>query len=119
MAELIEQENDHIDYIELPVEDIERAKQFFGGVFGWTFTDFGEDYCEFCDGRIKGGFARSDGVTTGGALIVLYHDDLDDAQNRILAGGGTVTKDTFSFPGGERFQFADPEGHEWAVWRTT
>ena len=41
---LISQENFKIDYVELPVTDIERAKTFFGGAFGWTFTDFGENY---------------------------------------------------------------------------
>lgn len=119
MSDLIEQQNDRIDYVELPVTDIERAKQFFGGVFGWTFVDYSDEYCEFCDGRIKGGFALSDQVTVGGPLIVLYHDDLASAQNRILAAGGAITKDLFQFPGGERFQFTDPQGHEWAVWRTT
>ena len=119
MSGVIDQLNDHIDYVEIPVSDIERAKQFFGGAFGWSFTDYGEEYCEFSDGRIKGGFALTDTVAKGGALIVLYHDDLADAQNRVLAAGGTITKDLFSFPGGERFQFSDPEGHEWAVWRKT
>ena len=114
---LISQENFKIDYVELPVTDIERTKTFFGGAFGWTFTDFGENYCEFCDGRIKGGFARVDEVSFGGPMVVLYHDDLPEAQNRILAAGGTIIKETFSFPGGERFEFSDLEGHVWAVWR--
>ncbi len=113
------QQNDCIDYVELPVSDIERAKQFFGGVFGWKFNGFGDEYCEFSDGRMKGGFALSDTVTPGGALIVLYHNDLEVAKNKVLAGGGNISKDIFQFPGGERFQFTDPEGHEWAVWRKT
>ncbi|MEM9279380.1 MAG: VOC family protein, partial [Pseudomonadota bacterium] len=62
MPELNTQENDCIDYIELNVADIERAKQFYGGVFGWTFTDYGETYCEFSDGRMKGGFNTHDPV---------------------------------------------------------
>ena len=32
-----------IDYIEFPVTDVARAKQFYGAVFGWTFEDYGPD----------------------------------------------------------------------------
>ena len=32
------------------------------------------------------------------------------------AAGGTIVKDIFSFPGGRRFQFTDPDGYELAVW---
>ena len=68
----------HIDYIEFNVGDIARSKDFYSKAFGWTFTDYGPDYCEFSDGRMKGGFDASGAVTTGGPLIVLYHADLVD-----------------------------------------
>ena len=58
-----------------------------------------------------------DPVTLGGPLIVLYHGDLETAQDKILTAGGTITKEIFGFPGGERFQFTDPDGYELAVWR--
>ena len=45
-----------IDYIELNVTDIARSKAFYGSAFGWTFKDYGPDYCEFGDGRLTGGF---------------------------------------------------------------
>lgn len=41
-----------IDYVEFNVTDIGRAKAFYGDAFGWTFTDYGEAYCEFQDGRL-------------------------------------------------------------------
>ena len=113
------QENDCIDYIEMNVTDIGRAKQFYGTVFGWTFTDYGENYCEFNDGRMKGGFEKSDHVTTGGPLIVLYHADLEAVLQRVKASNGIISREIFQFPGGERFQFQDPEGYELAVWRYT
>src|ERR1044072_6061294 len=46
-----------IDYVELDVADVARAKKFYGDVFGWTFKDYGPDYCEFRDGRLTGGLA--------------------------------------------------------------
>ena len=54
---MTQSENDRrIDYIELGVADVERAKAFYGQAFGWTFTDYGPAYCEFSDGRLSGGF---------------------------------------------------------------
>ena len=73
-----------IDYVELAVSDIARARDFYGQAFGWTFKDYGPDYCEFGDGRLTGGFAKADAVTPrGGPLVILYADDLEDAQRRI------------------------------------
>jgi len=118
MPNPISQENDCIDYIELNVADIERAKVFYGAVFGWTFTDYGETYCEFTDGRMKGGLTTLEPVRLGGPLIVLYHDDLLGVETKVLAAGGMITKEIFQFPGGERFQFTDLDGYELAVWRT-
>ncbi len=115
----ITHENDCVDYIELNVSDILRAKQFYGKVFGWTFTDYGETYCEFNDGRMKGGFDSSAPVRPGGPLIVLYHSDLEEVMRKVVAAEGIITKEIFQFPGGERFQFTDRDGHELAVWRIT
>jgi predicted enzyme related to lactoylglutathione lyase len=49
-------------------------------------------------------------------LTVIYASDLAAAQAKIRAAGGSIVKDTFSFPGGRRFHFADPNGNELAVW---
>ena len=51
-----------------------------------------------------------------GALVVLYHKDLDLIKNKIVESGGRISKDIFSFPGGRRFHFTDPAGNELAVW---
>ncbi len=109
-----------LDYIEFSVRDISRAKDFYGKAFGWTFTDFGPEYCEFNDGQRKGGFAATEGeITTGGALVVLYASNLQQAMASVIAAGGKITKPVFTFPGGERFQFTDPQGYELAVWCET
>jgi predicted enzyme related to lactoylglutathione lyase len=107
-----------IDYIEFNVSDIGRSKAFYGAAFGWTFTDYGPGYCEFSDGRMTGGFATGEPVRPGGALVILYADDLADAQQRIEAAGGRIARPVFGFPGGRRFHFLDPDGHELAVWST-
>jgi predicted enzyme related to lactoylglutathione lyase len=106
-----------IDYLELAVRDIARAKAFYGQAFGWTFKDYGPAYCEFSDGRLSGGFAHADIVLAhGGPLIVLYADALERTLAAVEAAGGRISHAIFDFPGGRRFHFHDPEGYELAVW---
>ena len=105
-----------IDYIELPSTNIEATKRFYGGVFGWKFTDYGPDYTSFEDGRLAGGFHRVDAVTAGGPLIVIFAVDLAVMESSVTASGGTIVRPIFDFPGGRRFHFTDPSGNELAVW---
>lgn len=105
-----------INYIEFNVADVARSKDFYGRAFGWTFTDYGPDYCEFSDGQMKGGFAATEIVKPGGPLVVLYAEDLADALDHVQSAGGTVVKPIFDFPGGRRFHFSDPDGYELAIW---
>jgi predicted enzyme related to lactoylglutathione lyase len=39
-----------------------------------------------------------------------------EAVKRVKSHGGTITKEIFSFPGGSRFHFTDPNGNEFAIW---
>lgn len=104
-----------IDYLELTVASIAASKAFYGGAFGWTFQDYGPDYCEFRDGRLTGGFTHGT-PQPGGALVVLYSTALEDSLAKVEAAGARITRPIFAFPGGRRFQFADPDGYELAVW---
>ncbi|MCI4662874.1 MAG: VOC family protein [Neomegalonema sp.] len=108
--------HNRIDYIEFAVSDIARAKAFYGSVFGWRFTDYGPEYCELADGRLTGGFHTQSAPKPGGPLIVLYAQDLTAAQAAVTRAGGIITREIFAFPGGERFEFTDPDGYALAVW---
>jgi predicted enzyme related to lactoylglutathione lyase len=108
-----------IDYIEMPAKDPKKAWKFFEGLFGWTFDDYGPDYCALNDGRMAGGFYRADtvaSVSSGAPLVVFYRKDLPAAVSQVKALGGQITRDIFSFPGGHRFHFTDPNGNEFAIW---
>lgn len=105
-----------IDNIEFNVSDIERSKAFYGKAFGWRFTEYGPTYCEFTDGRLTGGLTTGEAVSPGGPLVILYADDLAETQARLEALGAQIVKPVFSFPGGRRFHFKDPDGYELAVW---
>jgi uncharacterized protein len=108
-----------INYVEFAAHDLAATKAFFTAAFGWSFVDYGPDYVAFSDQGLDGGFFRAplaSTVATGGALIVLFSDQLEDTLARVLAAGGTVVKPIFDFPGGRRFHFTEPSGNELAVW---
>ena len=113
--------NNHqkINYIELPTKDIDKAKSFFSDVFSWEFEDFGPKYAAIQNAGIDGGFYKSDlAVSTkiGSALVVIYSDSLEATQEKVEKAGGEIIGAIFSFPGGKRFHFTDPNGNEYAVW---
>lgn len=114
-----DQRHHAIDYIELPVTDLERAKGFYSAAFDWSFNDYGPEYAGIRNTTGSGeygGFRRVDEVLSGGPLVVLYSIDLERSLEAVRNAGGEVTKEIFAFPGGRRFQFLDPSGNELAVW---
>ena len=111
-----EEHDKRVDYVEFKVTDLEAAKAFYSGAFGWKFQDWGPEYASFEDGRLAGGFHLSEEVTRGGPLVIIYAVDLEAVEAGVRANGGTIAKEIFSFPGGRRFHFTDPSGNELAVW---
>src|SRR2546429_135897 len=105
-----------VDYIEFPAKDIPATKAFYQAAFDWKVEDFGPAYTSFNDGRLTGGFTTAEQEPGRAPLVVLYSGNLEAAEARVTAAGGAVVKKIFSFPGGRRFHFADPNGNELAVW---
>lgn len=108
-----------INYVEIPARDMDATKHFFTDAFGWEFIDYGPDYAAIQKAGLDGGFFKSDQVATtgnGSVLVVLYSSELETTLERVKSAGGVVIKNIFSFPGGRRFHFADPNGNEYAVW---
>ena len=115
-------EHEKMNYVEFPAKDISATKNFFSKVFGWAFEDYGPDYIAFADEGLDGGFYKSDmsaSTENGSALLVFYSRNLNATQAKIEGAGGRIIREIFSFPGGSRFHFTDPNGNEFAVWSET
>jgi predicted enzyme related to lactoylglutathione lyase len=108
--------NASINYIEFKSTNLDAIKNFYSSVFGWVFTDYGESYTAFAESGVEGGFELTNEPITNGVLVVLHHLNLKSIKEKVLNGGGKISVDVFSFPGGSRFQFLDPSGNELAVW---
>jgi predicted enzyme related to lactoylglutathione lyase len=110
--------HNHIDYIELPANDLGAARRFYSEAFDWNFNDYGPSYAGFAysgaDREAGGIFSGAD--HTLAPLAILYSDHLELSEERVRSAGGKIVKPIYSFPGGRRFHFADPCGNELAVW---
>ena len=106
-----------IDYVEIPVADLEKTRDFFSSMFGWSFQMWGDDYMSFNDGRVDGGFRRSsEPASSAGVLLIFYSEDLERDLEKVNTLGGRISQEIFAFPGGRRFHFIDPAGNEYAIW---
>lgn len=107
--------HEQVQYIEFLSSDLPRIKEFYTKAFGWKFTDFGPGYTAFEGEYVDGGFAAGE-AKKGSVLVILYSEKLEETLEKVKAAGGTIVKDVFTFPGGRRFHFSDPDGNELAVW---
>jgi len=106
-----------VDYVEIPVTNLKRAREFFTAMFGWSFQEWGDDYMSFNDGRLDGGFRRSsEPASSAGVLLIFYSEDLERDADKVKALGAEISQEIFAFPGGRRFHFIDPVGNEYAIW---
>jgi predicted enzyme related to lactoylglutathione lyase len=110
-------EEGRVDYIEIPVTDLDTTREFLRQLFGWEFEEWGPDYYSFNDGRLDGGLRRAETpAPASGVLLVFYSDDIDRDYVRVKELGATISQEIFEFPGGKRFHFVDPAGTEFAIW---
>lgn len=111
-------EHHALDYVEFPVDDLEKAKRFYSEAFGWEFNDYGPGYAGIRGkgGGEVGGLDPDAPVRKGGVLVILYSDDLQASVDAVRFAGGRIVTEPYDFPGGRRFHFTDPSGNELAVW---
>ena len=106
-----------IDYVEIPVTELEKTREFLRSLHGWEFQDWGDDYSSFSDGRLEGGLRRAgQAAPASGVLLVFYSTNLERDVERVRELGATISQPIFAFPGGRRFHFVDPAGIEFAMW---
>ena len=109
-----------IDYIEISVSDLKRARTFYEAAFGWSFQEYGPAYAGIQgEGREVGGLCVVEELSaqpSSAPLVILYSDELEGSVRAVRDAGGTITQPIYAFPGGRRFHFADTEGNQLAVW---
>jgi uncharacterized protein len=96
-------------WFELPVDDTERARGFYGPLMGWELEAFdgSEDYLL----TYAGGGAIHPANGRKGAFVYFGSDDVDASVARVRELGG-LANEPQEIPGVGRYaQCSDPEGN--------
>jgi predicted enzyme related to lactoylglutathione lyase len=122
-------------HFEIPVDDLERAKNFYSSVFGWTLDTMPMDGGEYTSirttdvdpetqmptepGAINGGMMERTEQTPA-PVITIDVEGIDDALKMIESEGGSTVTPRTAIPGmGAYAYFKDPDGNVIGLWETT
>jgi predicted enzyme related to lactoylglutathione lyase len=105
-----------LNYVELPVASTGASAQFYEDAFGWAFAGYGPDYAALEGVPCEIGLNGTANGRSANILPVIEVDDIETAHAAVVAAGGAIEREIFSFPGGRRFHFVDPDGLELAVY---
>ena len=120
-------------HFEVPYDDGDRARTFYGSVFGWQLTEMPDMGYTLVStgptdpetgptepGYIGGGlFERSDEFPGKGPDIVIDVPNIDEALAKVTAAGGTVAQEKMAVGAmGFAAYFTDTEGNLMGLWET-
>ena len=123
---------DKVVHFEIPVDDADRARAFYGAAFDWGIQPMeGFDYTITMTtavdeatqeptepGAINGGL-RSRTPETPSPIIVIQVDSIDESLKKVEAEGGTTVMPRTEMQGmGAYAYFKDPEGNVMGLWET-
>lgn len=122
---------DKVVHFEIPVDDLERAKAFYGSAFGWQLNTMPEmdDYTIAMTtgidektqtptepGAINGALMRRKAETPVPVLTIGV-DSVETALKEVVSGGGSTVQPRTEIPGMGAFAyFKDTEGNVVGLW---
>jgi uncharacterized protein len=124
---------DKVVHFEIPVDDLARAKAFYGPIFGWGLddTDMGggmnytivrtvavdDQQMPTERGAINGGMMQRS-ADTPTPVITIGVESITDALKQIDAAGGSVVQPETEIPNmGSFAYFKDTEGNVVGLWQ--
>jgi hypothetical protein len=114
-----------LTHFEIPADEPDRAKSFYGGLFGWSFQEVAgyEGYHLFTTPvgeQGMGGAIGKRGESAPDQLRTYVNvDSIDATLPKVPELGGTVIADKAEVPGQGWFAvIQDTEGNEIALWES-
>jgi predicted enzyme related to lactoylglutathione lyase len=113
-------------YVEIPVDDMQRAMQFYGAVFDIQFSSTIIDNIEMAlfpfeedASGITGALAKGDiyKPTVDGVLIYLHTHDIEQTLDRVIEHGGSILYPKTDNGIGFVAEFQDVEGNRIALFQ--
>ncbi len=113
-------------HFEIPTDDLERAKRFYGEIFGWQLNQMGPEFGNYVlastvetdenqmpkeSGAINGGLmGRSDKVKS--PVLVMDVPNVEEHIRKIEAAGGKLVEGPMDIPGMGKYAYVnDTEGN--------
>jgi uncharacterized protein len=126
---------DKVVHFEIPVDDVSRAKEFYGSIFDWDLNDadmggggldttlgtveVDQQMMPKEPGAINGGMMKRSSDTPA-PVITIQVDAIDDSLKKVEAGGGSVIQPRTPIPNMGAFAyFKDSEGNVMGLWETS
>ncbi len=121
---------DKVVHFEIPTDDLARAKEFYGSIFGWELEDMqggmpytivrttpvDEQQMPTEPGAINGGMMQRTSETPTPVLTIGV-GSVDDALKKVEAGGGSTVTPKTEIPGMGSFAYIkDTEGNVIGLW---
>ena len=107
-------------HIEIPAGDTGKAREFWGGLFGWEFQAYEGSPTEYHMTRISetsGGAITADDGSSKGPRVYFDVDDINTGVARVKELGGE-TSDAMPVPSMGWFATCtDTQGNEFGLWQ--
>ena len=121
---------DKVVHFDMPVDDVEKTKEFYSKVFGWNFVDVpnmnytmahtgptSQDGMNQEPGFINGGIYKRDDRSAKVPIIVIDVASVDDYVKKVQEAGGKVFKEKVQVGDmGFYAQVEDTEGNVVGIW---
>jgi predicted enzyme related to lactoylglutathione lyase len=110
-------------WVDLGTPDLEAARRFYGDLFGWTFSDAGEQaghytMCLLDSDPVAAMAPQRDASDRAKWSTYLASDDADRTAARITESGGRLHAEPMDvFDAGRMLYAEDPTGNGFGVWQ--
>ncbi|WP_338673982.1 VOC family protein [Streptomyces sp. SCSIO 30461] len=111
-------------WVDAMLPDLEAGRRFYGGLFGWTFEDSGEEFGSYHEARLEGRSAAGMfPVPSGQEPVAAWNlhfaaPDVASLADRVAAAGGKlVDGPTKVGDAGTQLLFTDPGGAVVGAWQ--
>ena len=122
---------DKVSWFEMPADDVKRASEFYGKVFGWATPPMGDDATFALTvkadengnpteiGGINGGFHKRQGASDAAPVVNIYVDDIDAKLAAVEKAGGRIIQPRTEVGeyGLSMGLFSDTEGNVMGVYK--
>ena len=110
------------NHIEFPADDVERAKAFYGAVFGWEFRamDGFDGYYLYTagPGDLGGGIGKRGENAPDAVRNYIAVDDIEASLAAVTSNGGSVVTPKTDIGIGWYAAVKDTEGNEIGIYRS-